>query len=740
MDRDYMNLTALTFMVFFTAFLVTSMNAQYVDNGHREIPEYCVPVSGPGYYGEPGTIYMLTQDIKSSQSAIFLGKDVTLDLNGYTITYANDDYEHIPNYGFEQGLKGWDVSEALGAKIENARQVHEFIGDSILSLKAGDVIRSEYINLPVAGRSYYAMCGVTGRFYRDMEFHNNQDMKVSVYVEDEAGNEVRCLTEYGDTTLVSCPVENRSVRLGGGFVLAHLNNLPAGRYRIKIKADNDCLVDHIDIRPTMDVGIGIVGATHPMGHNDHLYERAHSAFFDYTEDTSKGTPLDGIPLVTGAGTVTIKNGVIRNGVRGVLSWGIQSTATHANIILDNIKIESSGINTTAVDVPQATITNCTFNVHNPFIINRHGSEFYAVDLRGDHPSEVSFSQFYGGQGCLVFKGDYSKIHHNLFVNRQMVTNHYSVMAMGDSSQIFENVIRPEIGSGIEVYVHRGMEIFNNEFWIEQSPPTSEYGHEEFSTTAIRLADYNAEPGSLTRGCFGNKVYNNKIHISSKDYPQYPDYVPMTWAVFYSASGGENYIFGNRIFVEDLSPGAKNEASAFYIGGGAIGGKFYNNHITSNVPVAWIASMYGSAKSTKIINNTIVKSPSAEIGFEPFRMGWSDYSVASEIEFRSNTFVDTDFGIEKLDLDHSYSVYWTLNVQVMDKKENPVQGVDLTIIDSNGGELDYRTSDDGMVSLELPEYRMSGAQKTNFAPYRIQVGKNTKTVTLNQNTSLTMRLR
>jgi len=46
-------------------------------------------------------------------------------------------------------------------------------------------------------------------------------------------------------------------------VFAYLNNLPAGKYRIRIKAENDCLVDEIDIRPSFDAGIEIVGETHP---------------------------------------------------------------------------------------------------------------------------------------------------------------------------------------------------------------------------------------------------------------------------------------------------------------------------------------------------------------------------------------------------------------------------------------------------------------------------------------------
>ncbi len=267
------------------------VNAQYRESEHRDIPDGVIAVSGPGSYGKPGSTYMLTRDITSDRSTLFLGKDVTLDLNGYTLSYADGDYEHIPNYGFEEGLKGWDVSNAPGAKIENTEEVHEFIGEKILRLKAGDEIASAYINLPVAGRSYYAMCGITGHYYQDLGGDMANDMRVSIYVDDEAGKEVRCTTEYGDTTMISCPVENRSARLGGGFVVAHLNNLPAGKYRIRVKAGNDCLVDQIDIRPAMDVGIGIVEETHPMGHNDHLYHRNHSAFFDYTEDVRSGKPI-----------------------------------------------------------------------------------------------------------------------------------------------------------------------------------------------------------------------------------------------------------------------------------------------------------------------------------------------------------------------------------------------------------------------------------------------------------------
>jgi CubicO group peptidase (beta-lactamase class C family) len=618
------------------------ISAAFLERVHSTSPDHVIPVTGPGIYAKPGTTYRLANDISSDRSTIFLGKDVTLDLNGYTLSYADGYYEHVPNYGFEEGLKGWDVSKAPGAKIESTEKVHEFIGDSLLSLKAGDEIASSYINLPVEERSYYAMCGITGHYYHDMGGDVRNDMRISVYVNNEAGEEVKCLTRYADSTMISCPVENRSARLGGGFIVAHLNNLPAGRYRIRVKAENDCLVDQIDIRPAMDVGIGIVDVTHPMGHTDHLYNLNHSAFFDYTADASTGEPLNSIPRVEGRGTVTIKNGVIKSGTRGVLSWGIQSTAKDVRIILDNVKFITSGINTTAVDVPHATITNCRFEVESPFIINRHGSEFYAVDLRGTKASEVSYSEFYGGQGCLVFKGKHSIIHHNLFVNRQTVTNHYSIMAMGDSSMVFENRFEPEIGSGLEIFRHKYIDIFNNVFRIEAAPPSCEY-HEHYSTNAIRVADYGAEPGH-PRGCYGNRIYNNEFHIRGRKFENYPDYIPMASAFFFSTSAGENYIFGNEIFINQEDPDSDAEAYAFYIGGRSLGGQLYNNHITTNVTPMWVASGYGSATGTVIARNCISRSVDIGTDFPAVRMGWIERTdcLARDIEFRSNVFEGLDF--------------------------------------------------------------------------------------------------
>jgi hypothetical protein len=427
-----------------------------------------------------------------------------------------------------------------------------------------------------------------------------------------------------------------------------------------------------------------------------------------------------------------------------MSFGIQSTAKNVKIVLDNVLVKTSGINTIAVDVPQATITHCTFDVQSPFIINRHGSSFYAVDITGSQPSEVSYSDFYGGQGCLVFKGNKSSIHHNHFANRQMVTNHYSVMAMGDSSKVFSNYIEPEVGSGVEIFRHKFIDIFDNIIKIKTSPPTCEYGHEEYSTAGVRMADYLSKAGDPT-GCYGNRVYSNQIFVTANDYPQYASYTPMAWAIYYSASAGDNFVFGNEITVEETHPGSKTETAAFYVCGGpeGYGGRFYNNRITTNVPAAWVASMYGGAAHTKICDNTIIKSTPAGGDFKAIRIGHPgcDWCVAKDVEFRSNTMEGSDFNLQVSEEDNSFSVYWTLQGEVKDKRGKPLRNAMVSILDTNNQKVaSLETDETGKFRAELMEYSYRDRQKKMLAPYTLVVDKQKTVVPLKSNSKVTITKR
>ena len=531
--------------------------------------------------------------------------------------------------------------------------------------------------------------------------------------------------------------------MGGGFVYAQLTGLPAGKYRVRIKADTDCLVDEIDIRPAMDVGISIIEKTVPLASYDHVFAETRPptipSFYDYTGDMKTGKPLKGIPQLSGAGTITIKDGTIENGVAGIESWGIQSSANDVKIILDNVNIKTTGISCGAADIPYADISNCRFDVDMPFLIQRHVG-LCSVIIRGDNATEIANCEFNGGEGCLSVKGKYSLVHDNHFVNNQTVTNHYSIMGTGDSSRIYNNVFEPKQGSGI--YVSRYTEVADNIFKIETSPPTCEYGREEYSTAAIRLGDYHAVPGS-PQASIGSRIHGNKIYITARNYAEPQSFIPMSWGIFYSARGGENYVYDNEFFVNKVEPDSKVRTAALYICGGPeyFGGEFYNNKITTNVPAAWIATVYGGASNSNLHNNVII--PFGAATDHTFTMGFDtcDECVAENVAFRSNEVKGGRFAIDATQQNHSYTVYWTLNLKFRDNQGRLLKSTAVTIHDKAGNiALQTSTDQNGEVSAELPEYAVSGTTKTDSSPYKVSVEGQEKMVELDRNKDVLIDLK
>ncbi|HUV39363.1 MAG TPA: right-handed parallel beta-helix repeat-containing protein, partial [Planctomycetota bacterium] len=630
-------------------------------------------------------------------------------------------YAHVPNCGFEEGTRGWDLSKAPGARIIETDKTRPFIGKQMLHLPEGQEIVSPYIELPVANRSYYAMCGVTDR-----------SMAVEVSVEDARGEPVKCAFQWGERVRPSCP-QTGSPKLGGGVVFAHIHGLPAGKYRVRVKAvRKDCQIDEVDIRPALDVGIAVVDKTYPWAYYRCIMDGDYTAFFDYTKKGSYSDPVDTVPRVTGAGTITIRNGVIRSGVVGIRSWGIQSTAKDVKMRLENVRIVASGINTNAVDVPAVEMKDCRFEIDTPFIIDRHRLGDMAVNLSGPGASEVSQCEFLGGQGCLKVGGAGSRVHHNLFVNAQTVTNHYSVACHTSDVVIHDNRFEPKIGSGIELFGSRNCEVRNNVFNITAAPPNCEYRYSDYSTNAIRVTDYNRKPGT-PGACGENRIIGNTFRIVGKDYPQYDRYIPMAYGLFISVGGGRTIVRDNTFTVDDQGTGKNGIARAVYIGGSDEGGEYTGNTITTNVPAFWIASRYGEAKNVLIRDNTIIRARGAK-AFAPFEMGWWKYE-AKDVELRSNTLTGLDFGVRfsnTQDNRHTFRVYWTLKVETQ-------PGAEVIVRDKDNKEVVRKAADaKGELSVELIEFSAVGNDRTPSAPYTVTAAGREKTVELAGNTTVTLR--
>jgi hypothetical protein len=249
-----------------------------------------------------------------------------------------------------------------------------------------------------------------------------------------------------------------------------------------------------------------------------------------------------------------------------------------------------------------------------------------------------------------------------------------------------------------------------------------------------VADYGAEAGS-ERGCADNRIYSNRFHIVGRDYPEYPDYVPMAWAFFHSASGGDTYIYDNDIVVEHRDPESKAEAAAFYIGGANNGGFWYNNRITSNVPAIWLATPYGSAHGARFSKNSITITDNQTKNINPVRIGFSERpgSVATGIEFRSNEIHGSEFGADIVNTGHSYTVYWTLTVHVRDANNNGIPEQEVRISDCNGRlKSILKTGANGSIAVELPEYRVNDKSVEKYSPYTTEFDDSEREVILNRN--------
>jgi hypothetical protein len=164
---------------------------------------------------------------------------------------------------------------------------------------------------------------------------------------------------------------------------------------------------------------------------------------------------------------------------------------------------------------------------------------------------------------------------------------------------------------------------------------------------------------------------------------------------------------------------------------------------SNVTPIWVACGYGSATGTVLAGNNFIRSADAEMDFPAVRMGWIEREdcLAREIEFRSNKITGLDFNIEASPQHHSYSVYWTLTVNVTNKQGKEVMGADISIVDSKGEEVFSGRSDaSGSLEAELPEYGVDGDELTFLSPYTVSTGRKKEEVILNGNQVILIKVK
>jgi hypothetical protein len=350
-------------------------------------------------------------------------------------------------------------------------------------------------------------------------------------------------------------------------------------------------------------------------------------------------------------------------------------------------------------------------------------------------TEVANCEFIGGQGN--FSGGCPLLHDNLFVNCQTVSNHYSISPRS-GTKVFRNQFKPKVGSGIYIGYGTGVEVYDNVFEVEAAPPNAEYRYGTYSTTAIRISDYDAKPTDpAEKRCFGNKVYHNRIHVTGKGYPQLDKYDPRAYAFYITVGGGTNEVYENEITVDNKDI-AHCGAFAFLIAAASNGGEIYRNKVTSNCPVMWIGSNYGSASNTLFYGNTFTKVKGTPANVKMIVMG-DGGNTANDLGFYSNELEGWIDLFEYHSNSISYAWGWTATVKVLDKGGMPKATAEVVIAGKDGNEVRKAITDDkGVASVHLAEYTYKDGKKTDCRSYTVKSGKAEAMLEMTKDQDVTLR--
>ena len=131
-----------------------------------------MPASGPFILSASSQTYMLGTDVAVNGTAfVFGGKNITLDLNGHTITYGDRSPLTVANGGFEAGnigdtsISGWNLTNAPSAAI--AANDCYFWGNHVLkftNISSSQYILSDPNSIPVANIEYTATITPKGAY------------------------------------------------------------------------------------------------------------------------------------------------------------------------------------------------------------------------------------------------------------------------------------------------------------------------------------------------------------------------------------------------------------------------------------------------------------------------------------------------------------------------------------------------------------------------------------------------
>ncbi len=607
--------------------------------------------NGPAPYvlSQAGATYQLETNVTTSGTAfVILNQNITLDLNGYKVTYGNSSPITVTNGGFEQGsgthVPGWNLSAAPSAAI--APNNSYLFGNQVLQLSnfsTTQTIVSSPTSGLVAGHTYTSTITPAGVNSNSSVILNVIDAVTGATLGSAASANV----QRGVSAVVTfTPTTTDPVKLQ---VVVTPTTTP------------DTLdLDQATLTPSFDYGIVASGAWGNLpGGGD---------FGPGYQNLGAAVQAIWNPDRTSVTNITIENGSIVQGqAAGYSSSPIYGEYGYG-ITLNSLHTSDSGVDTTSIDLNKltgggATITNSTFTQTGNNVTDRMaGPATIDLQLTSTSPILIQGNTL---TGCLQTGIGIDTSNGPIIINNNHISQNTVVpdaagigLVAVSNFQVTNNTITPIAGEGIAIDGYRAqgsdMGVIQNNTVITKDVPNREVGLGT-QARALRLRNDVDSEGPQTNIDISGNTFTTTIGpgMSNVGYT--------VWVTYVNNNGAMNNaninLRNNTITLINDSSDPSYSGSALLVDGMDPG---INMTISNNI----LAS-----------NDT-----SLSIG------GYNDANV-NDLTFLSNTLSKSSSGAARTytGISAGFDVTQISNVQIIDTKL--ANGATSTIVWSGSGTKD-----------------------------------------------------
>ncbi len=429
----------------------------------------------PYILDQANATYILDTDVNADGSAFMMGNaNVTLDLNGHTVTYGNGAVTSVPNGGFENGTTGWDVSGAPTATIKPAPT--GMWGANALffsNYSAIQTIVSSPISIPVANREYAVT--VTGK--------GGWNQAIEIQMIDTVTGQNLPMTN----------VNRASVDRGYGRVESFM---PTTTNPVKMQIQlipnaaaviTQTFLDYAQIFPLGDYGVIASPSSGQL-----------PVHLQTTEIKAAAKRLANGPS-------TIKNGSLLQGKAHAYGSNAINALSTKGISVSNVTAFVNGMDSINLNLQwgtTASVLNSTFDSDIDNISDRQKifNQINVSATSGNIRIEGNTLTNSPQVGIFVGKntGGFITIKNNTISQRAVVSNPYAILLYAVSNfLVADNRITPIWGRGISLDgsqpTHDG-EVYGN--YVEsRMRPNIEYTFDKMSATPLRIRNWgNVQSG------------------------------------------------------------------------------------------------------------------------------------------------------------------------------------------------------------------------------------------------------